>query len=96
MSDVASLAERHYYFIYEPKTWADAQSYCREKFTDLVSVDSLDVATTLNNLVDLKQMGVARDVRFIYSYLDILFMLNIFMSPSTATNCSPNVVLFHF
>ncbi|KAM4736757.1 dynein regulatory complex subunit 7 [Anableps anableps] len=66
----ASLAARQYYFIYEPKTWADAQSYCREKYTDLVTVDSLDVATILNNMVNLNQMGNETDA-WIGLYEDI-------------------------
>ncbi|XP_008413156.1 macrophage mannose receptor 1-like [Poecilia reticulata] len=53
----ASLAARQYHFIYEKKTWADAQTYCRQTHTDLATVGSLDVATTLNNMVNLTQMG---------------------------------------
>ncbi|MED6277896.1 hypothetical protein CHARACLAT_018149 [Characodon lateralis] len=58
---VSSLAARQYHFIYEPKTWANAQSYCRENYTDLVTVDSLDVVMILNRKVNLTQMGSARD-----------------------------------
>ncbi|XP_038154310.1 macrophage mannose receptor 1-like [Cyprinodon tularosa] len=70
LCSVSSLSERRYHFIYEPKNWTEAQSYCRENYTDLVTVDNLDVITTLNNMVDRNKLspftyawiGLYRDV----------------------------------
>ncbi|MEQ2301430.1 hypothetical protein AMECASPLE_035808, partial [Ameca splendens] len=52
---VSSLTVRQYHFIYDPKNWTEAQSYCREHYTDLVTVDNTDVMTTLNKMVNLKK-----------------------------------------
>ncbi|XP_038137672.1 secretory phospholipase A2 receptor-like [Cyprinodon tularosa] len=57
LCSVSSLSERRYHFIYEPKSWTEAQSYCRENYTDLVTVDNLDVMTTLKNMVDLNKLS---------------------------------------
>ncbi|XP_056599251.1 uncharacterized protein LOC130417612 isoform X3 [Triplophysa dalaica] len=44
---------RHYHYINESRSWSDAQSYCRERFTDLATVDSIDdVNRTVNTVND--------------------------------------------
>ncbi|XP_055057239.2 macrophage mannose receptor 1-like [Misgurnus anguillicaudatus] len=46
----ASGLWRNYQYIKISMTWTDAQSYCRERFTDLATVDSMD---DVNRIIDL-------------------------------------------
>ncbi|XP_034083579.1 C-type mannose receptor 2-like isoform X2 [Gymnodraco acuticeps] len=50
LSAVSSHAERQYHFVSEAKTMSEAQRYCREKHTDLATVDSMEVVKLLNDM----------------------------------------------
>ncbi|XP_037628796.1 macrophage mannose receptor 1-like [Sebastes umbrosus] len=53
---VSSPAKRQYHFVYDLKNMTEAQSYCREKYTDLATIDNMEDVKILNNMVDLKKM----------------------------------------
>ncbi|XP_028438482.1 hepatic lectin-like [Perca flavescens] len=56
LSAVSSAAGLQYYFVYDRKNFTEAQRYCREKHTDLVTVDSMEVMNNLTNMADLDNM----------------------------------------
>lgn len=51
------LVARDYFYVNMAKTWLEAQSYCREKHTDLATVDNMREMQTLIDQVDLFYLG---------------------------------------
>ncbi|XP_043076592.1 C-type mannose receptor 2-like [Puntigrus tetrazona] len=53
----SSALSRPYFYINTAMSWPDAQSYCRERFTDLATVDNMDDVNRLVNITDAGYSG---------------------------------------
>ncbi|XP_036444196.1 C-type mannose receptor 2-like [Colossoma macropomum] len=51
---LSACLPRQYQFVNESKTWAEAQSYCREHYVDLASIDNSEETREIKNLVDIR------------------------------------------
>ncbi|XP_017542521.1 macrophage mannose receptor 1-like isoform X2 [Pygocentrus nattereri] len=56
--DVSTYAPHRYHFVDERKTWTEAQSYCRQNFTDLATINNMDELKKLNEAVKDKSVMV--------------------------------------
>lgn len=76
LATLSSCLSRQYYFVNDPKSWTEAQSYCREHYTDLATVENQNDQNMLTSTImtassSLTWIGLYEDVQNSWKwYLD--------------------------
>uniref|UniRef100_A0A672KRE0 C-type lectin domain-containing protein n=1 Tax=Sinocyclocheilus grahami TaxID=75366 RepID=A0A672KRE0_SINGR len=70
-------APRQYHFVNQMKSWTEAQSYCREKYTDLVTINDIqeqnDIEQAIKSSSDRVWIGLKSTNSWIWS-LNCVYM----------------------
>ena len=70
---------RQYHVVYDQMNWADAQQHCRDKFTDLATIGSLEDVKTLNDMLDLHSLGNQVNIFTFLSYRHRVIMYKLYV-----------------
>ena len=57
LSAVSSQVHHQYHFVYDLRNMTEAQKYCRERYTDLATIDNMEEVTILKDMAATSQVS---------------------------------------
>ena len=74
LSAVSSQVHHQYHFVYDLRNMTEAQKYCRERYTDLATIDNMEEVTILKDMAATSQVSSPMSFFNLKAFLTIILM----------------------